>query len=150
MGRYYTYALKGIAALGLVILAAACQKSGGGNSNNTNYSNACGVGYAYTQYGCLPQGNCGPGRGSYNGQCVAAIQNNGLNGCSYYGQPYAGGYQQQQYSQYNKNLNCNPYGNQYGQYNYYQQQYPQYYNNYGYYPYGTYRGGAYFRFGYGW
>lgn len=146
MGRHYNYLLKGIAALGLVILAAACQK--GNNNKNTNYGNACGVGYAYTQYGCLPQGNCPAGTGSYNGQCVAAIQNNGLNGCSYYGQQYGGGYYGNGYNNGYNNQYCNQYGYQ-QQYPYYQQYGSPYYNNYGYYPYGTYRGGAYFRFGWG-
>lgn len=156
MGKYYSYLLKGFAALGLVILAAACQKSGGG-SNNTNYANSCGAGYVYTQQlGCLPQGNCPAGSGSYNGQCVSGIQSNGLTNCGYYGQQYSNGYNNNYNygSTYNNSQYCNQYGNQYG--NYYQQQYPYYQQYYygtpynsGYYPYGT-RGGAYFRFGYGW
>jgi len=70
-------------------------------SSNLGGSNSgCGIGQVYTQYGCLPQGNCQPGSGSYNGQCIpgttsgypnTGYPNNGGSGYCQNGQVYYNG-----------------------------------------------------------
>lgn len=55
---------------------------------------ACQAGQVYTQFGCMPQGNCPGGQGFYNNQCVPAIQppiGGGLPGGGMQGYPYGGG-----------------------------------------------------------
>jgi len=105
-------AITTIAALGVSLLML----SGCGNGNNNPATAGaqqfvpggvnCSYGQVYTQYGCLPQGNCQYGMAQYNNTCIQAIQNN-------YNNPYNNPYQQQQcsYGQIYTQYGCLPQGN---------------------------------------
>src|ERR1700733_9701422 len=56
-------------------LFVACGTSGTGGSTFTSVAatSTCSTGYVYSAtYGCLSQGNCPAGYGSYNGTCAVA------------------------------------------------------------------------------
>ena len=62
-----------ICSVGLAFIISACgNNSGGGSATPVTAAGTCPVSYVYSQYGCLPQGQCQAGFGSYNGQCVVA------------------------------------------------------------------------------
>lgn len=72
---------------GQTMYNGVCTYTNGAYGNGTQ----CGVGQVYTQYGCLSQGSCQAGMGSYNGQCIPGSQtgynngyygNNGTNQCA--------------------------------------------------------------------
>jgi hypothetical protein len=127
-----------IPGFAVLMLFAACGSNNGSGSTVAAVG-TCSIGYVYsTTYGCITQGSCPAGSGSYNNTCVPATASQcGIGGSTTSTYPYTTGTAYPSgYNGYNNGLNntgCSgttgypgTYGTGYGNPGYVQYPYPSY------------------------